>query len=181
MAICAQLLAFCVTCWRTSSCTGLLVQSIQQRWAFYTHKQGSNKTSPILHTTNPSGRGICADRHSSTLVNLSPPHPTTHVLTHVLKLFFALYPSHTAGLTSVNIWKLDSYLLPERCLYRIIHQTIQTTQHMKATIVFNTQDKPRGWKVTKCFSDSRHMKNYIKCVERKGEFTYDEHYIHPTT
>jgi len=52
---------------------------------------------------------------------------------------------------------------------------------MKATIVFNTQDKPRGWKVTKCFSDPRHMKNYIKCVERKGEFTYDEHYVHPTT
>ena len=49
---------------------------------------------------------------------------------------------------------------------------------MKATIVFHTPEKARGWKVTKYFSNSRHLKNYIKCVERTGEFTYDEHYIH---
>lgn len=53
---------------------------------------------------------------------------------------------------------------------------------MKATLVFHTPEKARGWSVTRFFSDSRHMKNFINYIERtKSGFQYDEHYIHPTT
>ena len=48
---------------------------------------------------------------------------------------------------------------------------------MKATIVFHTQDRPRGWKVTRFFENQTHMDNFIKFVERYKHFTYDEHYV----
>jgi len=49
---------------------------------------------------------------------------------------------------------------------------------MKATIVFHTPDRHRGWIVTKTFNDKFHMDNWIEYIERtKYGFTYDEHYI----
>lgn len=52
---------------------------------------------------------------------------------------------------------------------------------MKATLTFHTPDKPRGWSVTKLFSGQGHMRNFINYIERTKQYTYDEHYIHPTT
>lgn len=45
------------------------------------------------------------------------------------------------------------------------------------TIVFHTQDRHRGWSVTRAFNDKLHMDNFIKHIERtKHGFKYDEHY-----
>ena len=49
---------------------------------------------------------------------------------------------------------------------------------MRATIVFHTPDRHRGWSVTKTFNDKLHMDNFINHIERtKHGFKYDEHYI----
>lgn len=54
----------------------------------------------------------------------------------------------------------------------------QTHNNMKATIVFDTPTKKRGWAVTRVFKDERHMDNFISYIERtKSGFKYDETYI----
>jgi hypothetical protein len=53
---------------------------------------------------------------------------------------------------------------------------------MRATIVFHTLDRHRGWSVTKTFNDKLHMDNFISHIERtKHGFKYDEHYIQKET
>jgi hypothetical protein len=50
---------------------------------------------------------------------------------------------------------------------------------IKATIVFDTPTKKRGWSVTKMFNGDRHVDAFINYIERnKPGFKYDETYIH---
>lgn len=49
---------------------------------------------------------------------------------------------------------------------------------IKATIVFDTPTRKRGWSVTKMFNGEHHIDAFIDYIERtKSGFKYDETYI----